>query len=68
MEALTEIAAQLLRENWSIVEDLFRAVATVHHLKKRSPPGDSSHSNSKRICMPRTPPQPPEPESYDSVV
>jgi len=63
MEALTQVAARLLRENWSIVEDLFRAaVATVHRLKKRSPPGDFAHSNPKRICMPRTPPQPPEPE------
>ena len=37
MQALTNIAAQLLRKNSSIVEDLFRdAAATVHHFEKRS--------------------------------
>ena len=36
---LTKIAAHLLKEKWSIVEDPFRAAAaTVHHLKKRSQP------------------------------
>ena len=67
MEALTQVAAQLLRENWSIVEDQFRAaIATVHSLKKRSPPGDSAHSNPKRICMPRTPPGAPQLQKPES--
>ena len=39
MQVLTTIAAQLLMEKWSIMEDLFRAdAATVHHLEKRSQP------------------------------
>ena len=55
-QALTQVAAQLLRENWSIVEDLFRAaVATLQHLKKRSQPcgpenSNPENSNPKRIC------------------
>ena len=61
MQALTQVAARLLRENWSIVEDLFRAAAaTVHHLKKRSQPCAPKNPNPKRTCMPRTPPKPSE--------
>ena len=57
MQALTHVATQLLRENWSAAEDLFRAaVAIVHHLKKRSRPYDTA--NPKRTCTPRTAPQP----------
>ena len=42
MHLLTKVAAHLLRENWSIVEDLFRAAAaTVHHPKKRLQPCNS---------------------------
>ena len=64
MQALTQVAAQLRQENWSTVEDLFwAAVATVHHLKKRSQPYDFASPNPKRNCMPRTPPQPSESES-----
>ena len=38
MQAFTQVAAQLLRENWSIVGDLFRAAAaTVHHLTALCP-------------------------------
>ena len=63
MQALTQVAAQLLRENWSIVEDLFRAAAaTVHHLKNYihpcpppppppsnfSPTGVECHSPARR--------------------
>ena len=48
MQALTQVAAQLIRENWSTAEDLFRAaVATVHHLKKRSQPYDSASPQPK---------------------
>ena len=61
MQMLTSIAALLLRENWSIVEDLFRAAAaTIHHFKKRSQPYDSENSKPKRIRIPRAPPKPPE--------
>ena len=39
MQALTNIAAQLLRQNWSIMEDLFRdATATVHQFNMLSQP------------------------------
>ena len=65
MQALTQVVAQLLSENWSIVEDLFRAAAaTVHHLKKRSQPCAPENPTPKRTCMPRTPPKPPESESW----
>ena len=63
MQTLTHVATQLLRENWSAAEDLFRAaVATVHHLKKRSRPYDTANPNPKRIYTPRTTPQPSESE------
>ena len=63
MQALTHVATQLLKENWSAAEDLFRtAVATVHHLKKRSRPYDTANPNPKRTYTPRTAPQPPESE------
>ena len=63
MQLLTKVAAQLLRENWSIVEDLFRAAAvTMRHLKKRLPPCNSENSNPKRVRIPRTPPTPSESE------
>ena len=53
MQTLTNIAAQLLRENWSIVEDLFRdAAATVHHFKKRSQPCNPRDSKPKRARTP----------------
>ena len=65
MQALTQVAAQLLRENWSIVEDLFRAAAAiVHHLKKRSQPCALENPNPKRTCIPRTPPNPSKSESW----
>ena len=61
MQALTNIAAQLLRQNWSIMEDLFRdAAATVHHFKKRSQPCNTTNSKPNRVRMPRAPPKPPE--------
>ena len=61
MQALTHVATQLLRENWSAAEDLFRAaVATVRHLKKRSRPYDTANPNPKRTYTPRTAPQPSE--------
>ena len=67
-QALTQVAAQLLRENWSIVEDLFRgAAATLHHLKKRSQPCGSENCNPKRICMPRTRPAPQSQSCGDSA-
>ena len=47
--ALTQVAAELLRENRFILEDLFRAAAaTVHHLQKRSQPCGPQTSNPKR--------------------
>ena len=53
MQALTQVAAQLLRENWSIVEDLFQAAAaTVHHLKKRSQPCAPEAPNPKPSLVP----------------
>ena len=56
MQQLTKIAAHLLKEKWSVVEDLFRAAAaTMHHLKKRSQPFTSEYSNPKWVRMPRTP-------------
>ena len=56
MQQLTKVATHLLRENWSIVEDLFRApAATMHHLQKRSLPCTSEYSNPKRVRMPRIP-------------
>ena len=61
MQALTNIAARLLRENWSIVEDLFRdAAAAVHHFKKCSQPYNYRNSGLKRACMLRAPSKPPE--------
>ena len=64
MQALTHVAAQLLWENWSAAEDLVRAaVATVHHLKKRSQSYDTANPNPKRNYTPRTAPQPSESES-----
>ena len=61
MQALPNISAQLLRESWSIVEDLFRdTAATVHHLKKRSQPCNSWNSKLKRVCMPHASLKPPE--------
>ena len=63
MQGFTNIAAQLLRENWSIVEDLFQAAAaTVHHLKKHSQPCNSENSNPKGPACP-TPQTPSESES-----
>ena len=56
MQQLTKIAAHLLKETWSIAEDLFRAAAaTVHHLENRSQAFPSEYSNPKRVRMPRTP-------------
>ena len=68
MQVLTCIAAQLLKEKWSIVEDVFWAhAATVHRLKKRSQPCNSESSNPKKICMPHTPPTPSS-QNYDDSV
>ena len=68
MQVLTDVAAELLRENWSIVEDFFRAAAaTVHHLKKRSQPCASENSNPKRVRLPYTP-QPPQRQSCDDTL
>jgi hypothetical protein len=59
-QALTNIAAQLLRKNWSFVENLFwDAAATVHHFKKRSQPCNSVNSKPKRVPMPHAPPKAP---------
>ena len=56
MQQFAKVAAHLLGENWSIVEDLFRAAAaTLHHLKKRSQPRISEYSNAKRVRIPRAP-------------
>ena len=56
MQQLAKVAAHLPRDNWSIVEDLFQAVAaTVHHLKKCSQPCISEYSNPKRVRMLHTP-------------
>ena len=64
MQALTQVATQLLRENWSVVEDLFlAAAATMHHLKKRSQPCGPDDSNPKRVCVLCTSPNPPESQS-----
>ena len=58
-KALTQVAALLLRQNWSTTEDLFRAAAaTVHHLKKRLQPCDPGNPNQKgptSPALPRTP-------------
>ena len=65
MPALTQVAAELLRENRSTLEDLFRAAAaTVHRLKKRSQPCGPETSNPKRICVPPSPPNTPESELW----
>ena len=49
MQQLTKVAAHLLRENRSMVEDLFRAAAsTMHHLKNRSQPCISEYSQPKQ--------------------
>jgi hypothetical protein len=59
----TKYAAQVLQEQWSIVDDSFRSeAATVHRLKKRSQPYDSQAPASKRLCAPRIVPAPPKPE------
>ena len=59
MQQRTKVAAHLLRENWSIMEHLFRAAAdTVCHLKKRSQPCISEYSNPKRVRIPRSPKSP----------
>ena len=63
MQALINIAAQLSRKNWSIVEDLFwDAAATVHHFKKHLKP-----CNPKDFACP-TLPQNPQSYTFQSKV
>jgi hypothetical protein len=63
MQTITKLAAQLLQEKWSIVEDFFWIeAATVHCLEKRSQPCDSQVPESKRLCAPHMASPSPEPE------
>ena len=63
MQVLANTAAQLLREKWSIVEDLFWSRCS-HSTSPEKAFANSEDSDPKWIYTPHTPPPPSESESW----